>query len=664
MRYAVTRVVVLALAIACGLARAEDLPKPDKAENFRLMSSDNKSWELSYQGNAKAVVLLALDFDCPVAKESAKALEALRAAQGDKVSIAAISLRPTATRAQLQALATELGVKYPILLDPTQRISRSLGFTRSGETVMLDSASAWKVLYRGAVAGADGAAVLIPAVDAHVEGEPVPSTAAESTGVAVAYADPGVVSYSKDIVPILESKCVSCHHEGGLGPFAMSDYKKVHGWADMIRETVMTKRMPPWHADPEMGHFLNSRALSTEEEGKLLAWIEAGAPQDGDVDPLPAVVPATNSKWQLGEPDHKVALPEVQELPAEGIIDYRYIMVDSNLDEDKWLRAIEVRTDNLPVLHHALIFVLYPKEYRHIQPEARSGLNGYFAAYLPGAQLFNLPPEAGIFLPKGSMFTFQMHYNSTGKPEKERCEMGLYFHDAPPEKAVLIEAASETEFGIPANAPDLEVTADYEFGQDAEILGMSPHMHYRGSRFQFAANYPDGNTEMLLNVPFYEFDWQPMYILEKPLRVPQGTEIFVKGAFDNSKFNKKNPDPEQEVYFGEQSFEEMFIGYVQFAVPRDPKRFTPREIDAEEFVGLGEKITPESIVGMQFRIRRQLIVEFKADGKVESLDGSVKGKYKFNGDHEIIVNSIFGEIEFSVVGDEMFMYGKPVRRVV
>jgi hypothetical protein len=668
MRPVVTRIVLCAMTLGIlATAGAQDtvVSAPSgKLENFRLTASDGRSWELFYQGDFKAVALLAFDPEDPACQSAAKALEALRAAHESALSVAAINVRSSLTREQVQSAADTLGVKFPVLMDPTQRIAKSLGFTHAGETLLSNPAEEWRVLYRGAATGADGAAVLAPVIDTHLAGQPVTLASVAPGGAAITYADPGDISYAKDIVPILQDKCISCHHEGGLGPFAMSNYKKVHGWADMMRETVRTKRMPPWHADPEMGDYLNSRALTTEQEAKLLAWIEAGAPQGGEEDPLAnAALPVGTPAWQLGTPDHVVALPEVQELPAEGIVDYRYIPVEANITEDKWLRALEVRTDNLPVLHHALIFVTYPKEYRHIQPDAHSGLNGYFAAYLPGAQLFTLPDDSGIFLPKGSVFTFQMHYNTTGKPEKERCEMALYFRETPPEKVVLIEAASETDFTIPPNAGDEEVHADYEFDQDAELLGMSPHMHYRGSRFKFAANYPDGELQTLLNVPFYEFDWQPMYILEKPLRVPQGTRIECVGAFDNSKFNKKNPNPGQLVYFGEQSFEEMFIGYVQFAVPLDAKRYKPREINEEDYVGLGEKITPESIVGMQFRIRRNLVVEFKEDGRVESSDGTVKGKYRFeNNNTAIIVNSIFGEIEFGVVGDEMFMNGRPLRR--
>jgi hypothetical protein len=649
----------IAITLLAASAGAQDTAAASRAENFRLNTASGLSWELAYQGDATAVALLALDPQCPVGREAAKALEEVRAAADPAaLSVAAINVRPEATREEVDAMARELGLQYPVLMDQTLTVAKSLGLARSGEGVLISPREDWKVLYRGA-ADAHGKAAL----DGTLAGEAVLVPAVSSTGTPISY--PRVeVSYTRDIVPILQTKCVSCHVDGGLGPFAMNNYRKVHGWADMIRETVRTKRMPPWHADPAVGAFKNDRSLSAEEETKLLAWVESGAPKDGDEDPLAVVTENLKVEpWQLGEPDHVVQLPQPQQLPAEGVIPYRYIPVEANITEDKWLRALEVRTNNRPVLHHALIFITYPKEYRHIQPDAHSGLNGYFAAYLPGGQIYALPEEMGIFLPKGSVFTFQMHYSVTGKPETEQCEMGLYFHEHTPKKVVKIEAAHENDFLIPPGARDHEVKARYDFDHEAEILGLSPHMHFRGSRFKFAANFPDGELMNLLNVPFYEFDWQPMYMFEQPLKVPAGTRIECVGAFDNSRFNKKNPQPAQMVAFGEQSFEEMFIGYVEFAEDLDPERYQPRPVDPERYVGLGEKITPESIVGMQFRILRNIVVEFFEDGKVESADGTVKGKYEFLDDSRIKVKSLFGEYIFTAIGDELFLQGRPLRRV-
>lgn len=642
--------VVLAglITLGCGAGFAGE-----RAENFRLTDQNGRSHELYYLEDHAAVVLFSFAADCPASIEAARQLAAMRATMGEAAPpVLGVNALPGDDRAAVTAALGETAL--PVLMDPSQSIGRSLGLRVTGEALVLSPKEDWAVTYRGA---ADAAA--IQAVLAGSAPQP-----AAATGRAIAYADYSQVSYARDIVPILASKCVSCHRDGGLGPFAMSDYRKVLGWGDMIRETVRTKRMPPWHADTGVGEFLHSRALSAEEEAKLLAWVEQGAPKDGEEDPLPAIAAkAAPRTWQLGEPDHVVRLPEVQDIPAEGIVDYRYIPVAVGIDENKWVRALEVRTDNPSVVHHALIFINYPPEYRHKQPKPNKGLRGYFASYLPGAQIAPLPDDAGIFLPKGAVLTFQMHYSVTGKPEKERTEIGFYFHDHQPARVVRVEAGHYNDFLIPPNAQDHPTQCDYEFKQDAEILGLSPHMHFRGSRFRFALKEGDAQERTLLNVPFYEFDWQPMYFLKEPVKVAAGTRMLCEGAFDNSRFNRKNPNPAQYVPFGEQSFQEMFIGYIQMASPLDPADFEPRALEESQRIGRGVPITPENIVGMKFRIVEKLKVEFRPEGKVVTLQGDPFGTYTFVTPGRIRTKSFFGEIDLYVVGDELYFEGEPATRL-
>lgn len=627
----------------------------ERVENFRLTDHQGRSHELYHLEDSSAVVLFSFAPDCEVARATATGLQELVAGMAESAP-AVLGVNAVAEDNR-EAVAEAMGeTPLSILMDPAQRIAHALGFQHTGEVLLINPKENWRVLYRG---GLDP-----EALKGFLTGQSLAATTTPAQGRAISYADYSQVSYARDIVPILESKCLSCHREGGLGPFAMSDYKKVMGWGEMIRETVRTKRMPPWHADPGVGAFKHSRALTPEQEAKLLAWIEAGAPQGEEEDTLPeAVAKSAPVKWQLGEPDHLIRLPEVQELPAAGIVNYRYIPVAANIDEDKWVRAIEVRATNPAVVHHALIFINYPREYRHMQPRPHKGLRGYFASYLPGAQILPLPDDAGVFLPKGSVLTFQMHYNPTGKPETDQTEMGLYFHDTVPARAVRIEAGHYNDFIIPPNAKDHPSRCRYEFKQDAEILGLSPHMHFRGSRFAFTVKHPDDSEQPLLNVPFYEFDWQPMYFLEEPLKVSKGARMICEGAFDNSRFNKKNPNPDQFVPFGEQSFQEMFIGYVQFATQRNPDDYVPQELTPEQRIGVGVPITPENIVGMKFRIVEELRVEFMPDGKVNTLQGDPFGTYEFTDAGKIQTKSLFGPIELYVVGDELYYDGEPTRRV-
>lgn len=671
--------VLLPLCIAAFTAQAvqgmEQKATPDaptKAENFRLIDHAGVSRELYHLEDAKGVVLFAFCASCPVSLETAKTLQQHVEEAGEAgFQIWGVNIQPDSNREAIAAVLAEAGLTIPVLMDPTQRIAFSLGLTHAGETLLINPAASWEIVYRGAVdnrfaaeapAAEPTESYLRNAAVSLVEGQPVTLAAVRTTGEEIQYQDMSAVSYANDIVPILESKCITCHHDGGLGPFTMDSYRRVRGWAPMMRETIRTGRMPPWHADPATGPYVHDRALTTDEERKLLAWIEQGAVMDGDVDPLAEKELPKGAKWQLGEPDHTVRLPEVQQLPADGIVDYRYIPVPSGLTEDRWLNGIEVRTDNPAVVHHALIFVSYPREYRHLEPEARSGLNGYFAAYLPGAQLKHFPEGSAMFLPKNAVFIFQMHYNTTGKPEQDMTEMALHFHDGPPKDIIKIEAAHYNDFIIPPNKYDHEASADYDFEADARILGLSPHMHYRGSRFKFAANFPDGTEKLLLNVPLFEFDWQPMYFLADPVDVPEGTVMQCEGAFNNSRFNPKNPNPESYVRFGEQSFEEMFIGYVLFSTPYQPEDFQPREVDTSKIVGYGEKITKDNLPGMAFTVMRRIRIDFLPDGVLSAGEGALKGTWEMIGDR-VILDTPMGRHEAFVNNDELIFRGRAARRV-
>ncbi|MBI1318537.1 MAG: redoxin domain-containing protein [Candidatus Hydrogenedens sp.] len=674
-------VLLLAVTAACSAGAVQPTgthPAPEaptQVENFRLIDHQGVSREFYHLEDAKGVILFAFDAESPVAMETAATLQQhAEEAKEAGVSIWGLNVRPGADREAVAKAAADNGLGMPVLMDPSQRIAFSLGLTHAGETLLVDPAKSWAIVYRGAVDNrfAEEAAseqatetYLRNAAVSMLDGQPIVLASTQPAGETIAYADTSSVSYANDIVPILESKCITCHYEGGLGPFPMNSYKKVRGWAPMMRETVRTGRMPPWHADDATGPYQHDRSLTVDEERKLLAWIEQGAVKDTDEDPLAKYDEPKPATWQLGEPDAVVQLPEVQQIQADGIVEYRYIPVSSGLKENRWLKGVEVRTNNPAVVHHALIFVSYPRDYRHLEPEARSGLNGYFGAYLPGAQLNFFPEGSAMFLPHDAVFVFQMHYNSTGKPEEDMTEMGLYFADGPPEDVIKIEAAHYNDFLIPPNEYDVEAFADYRFDEKATILGLSPHMHYRGSRFKFAANFPEDSgmqDRLLLNVPLFEFDWQPMYFLEQPVQVPKGTVMECEGAFNNSRFNPKNPNPDAYVRFGEQSFEEMFIGYVMFTTPYREENFQPQEIDTSKIVGYGEAITKDSLPGMSFVMMRRIKVDFQADGVLSAGDGAIKGTWEMNG-NTITLDTPLGKHDIFVNNDELIFHGRAMRRV-
>jgi peroxiredoxin len=641
-------------------------------ENFRLLDHEGRSIELYRAVEAPAVVLYIHGVGCPIVRRSVPELNRLHKKFGDEgVKFFMVNANSQDSRQDLAEEAEEFGITIPILKDPTQRIVHALGSKRTAEALVLDPKSDWKVLYRGPVDdrydyGTQKATAtnrwLETVLEDHLAGKPVLPHREEAKGCLIGFVDDTEISYATDVAPILQTKCVSCHRKGGVGPFAMTSHKKVKGWADMIRETLRTHRMPPWHADPHYQSFHNSLDLTVEERRTLLAWVEEGARlDDGEADPLLTSAPSTASAWSLGEPDLIVQLPEEQKLSADAVFDYRYISVASGLTEDRWLTGIEVMPTTEEVVHHALIFIQYPLKYQHLQTDPKGGLDGFFAAYLPGGNVQPFPKGTAQFVPAGSTFVFQMHYNATGKPEVDQTRMGLYFREDPPEEVLYIRAAAETDFEIPARAADHPANATFKFGRDATLLGLSPHMHYRGSRFRFEASYPDGKKETLLSVPWYEFDWQPMYYLNEPQQVAGGTRIKCEGAFDNSRFNSRNPNPNTRVYFGEQSHEEMFIGYVCYSQPFRPDDFLPAEENPDNWPGYGKQLTEAYLIGTTWAIGDRFRLRFEADGVLD-INGRHKGEWRFDGD-VVHLKTTRREFDLSIAGDSLTARGRPLRRI-
>ncbi len=629
------------------------LPEPTHAANFRLNDHQDRSHELYRLRDHEAVVLFTHGIACPIVRLNVTRLNALQEAYADKdVAFLMLNANPQDSRADIREEAEDFDIRMPILKDESQMVSRGLGIERTAEALLLAPGDNWRIVYRGPIDdrldyGAQRPEAneewLKEALDAHLAGEAIDVDRVAPRGCLITYETPDDIDYVRDIVPILQNKCLSCHAPGGAAPFALNGHQRIQGWSAMIREVIQTRRMPPWHADPDYGEFRHDRGLSATEETTLLHWLDEGAPWDGEEpDPLRETPRIEESDWLLGAPDLEVQLPELQELDAEGIFAYRYFHVPSGLEEDRWVRAIDVKPTNQAVVHHALIFVLYPLEYQHVQPDMQGGLDGYFAAYVPGSPVEPFPEDMGMFLPAGSVFVFQMHYNATGRPETDQTQMGLYFHDKAPAKSLHIRGAAETSLNIPPHSQDHEVTAQFTFDQDVQLLGLSPHMHYRGSRFRFTLDRPDAAPNTLLNVPFYEFDWQPLYTFEEPLGVPAGSVMHCVGAFDNSIYNPRNPDPDSTVRFGEQSFDEMFIGYIQYAQDIDSASFAPKIPEAlnAALAQLDPPYTvdvPADLPGTHWQLRDNLL-SFEADGGL-LLNGAGRGNWTKLNDRMIMVQA-------------------------
>lgn len=545
-----------------------------RVDNFGLFDHEGNFHRLYDYSDAKAVVLYVHGNACPIVRNAIPALKAVRDEYEQKgVVFLLLNANLQDERASIAKEAAEYGIDLPILEDEAQLAAEALEVHRTAEAIVINPQN-WTIAFRGPIDDRLGYEsqrkqashhYLADALDAVLEGGAIAETVVKSPGCLVAlpnkekqlHAD---LTFTHDIAPILAERCIRCHQQGGIAPWAMSSYEMVRGWAPMIREVVRIRRMPPWHLDPKVGHFQGDLSLSTEEKQKIVHWVENGAPRGEGDDPLKALEPHPVS-WSLGKPDIELTLAE-QKVPATGVLDYRYDEIELPIDRDVWAKAVEVLPGNRAALHHALVSITYPKGYSPPIASRNRWLDGIFAGYAPGAEVEIFPEGTGRFLPKGSKLLFQLHYTTTGKEETDQTQFGIYLADSPPEREFFILGPFNPQIAIPPGEKHYTAYAQQEFDETVTLYDMSPHMHFRGKSMKYTAVYPDGRQETLLNVPYYSFNWQRKYRLTEPKVLPAGSKIVVEAVFDNSAQNTFNPDPSSTVYWGEQSFDEMLIGYM------------------------------------------------------------------------------------------------------
>jgi hypothetical protein len=545
----------------------------DHVDNFALLDQAGKYHDLYYLSDAKAVVLMTHDDECAAVNESLPALEQAKASYGSR-GVEFLMINTQDSRDAVAAKVKAGGI--PVLLDDTHLVSESLQLTRAGEVLVIDP-KGWKIAYRGPVDKATAA------LDSVLAGQPVKQPKVSVRGCAVKEAKAtragAKVSYSEQIAPMLIDNCVTCHRAGGIGPWQMTNYDMVKGFAPMIREVVRTKRMPPWHADPHTGVWEGDRSLSVEEKQTLVHWIEAGAPRGKGADPL-ADLQKTWGEWAFGKPDMVVEIP-AYDVPATGIVDYQRYVVPNTLGRDVWVRATDIVPGDRAVVHHVIVGVYDPKipdeRMRMIKASSPS-----LGAYVPGNGPTLYPQDTGVLLRKDQAIAFQMHYTVSGKAVRDVTRFGLYFRDAAPTYEFKTVALANPNIKIPPNAKEHPETIAQVFPRDMIIYRLTPHAHFRGRASQFTAVYPDGRQELLLSVPKYDFNWQTSYTLKTPLQVPAGTKIVHSTVYDNSSQNPANPDPNRTVPWGEQSFDEMLYGVVQF------RELTPVAADAVKVSSAGK----------------------------------------------------------------------------
>lgn len=382
---------------------------------------------------------------------------------------------------------------------------------------------------------------------------------------AVSGAGTAPLTFSKDIAPIFYNNCIGCHRPGEIAPMSLITFKEVRPWAKAIREKVANRQMPPWHPDGKYGQWENDRRLTQKEVDAVVAWVDGGAAEGNpkDLPPMPKLA----SGWQIGEPDIVFQMPTEFTVPAEGAVPYQHFTIPTNFKEDRYVQALEARAGNLSVVHHIVMYARDPAEQsRRGQSRKFNIADGIIGALSPGQTPFIAKPGQAKLIKAGSQLVFQMHYTPNGKETKDRSIVGLIFAKGPVDKIVNSKAAFDTRFAIPPGADNYEVKAVYEFEEDSHIISLMPHMHVRGKDFTYRAIYPDGRSEILLSVPKYNFNWQVYYYPTKPIPAPKGTRLEAVAHYDNSTKNPLNPDPNKEVRFGEQTWDEMMNGFFDFTL--------------------------------------------------------------------------------------------------
>ncbi len=574
---------LIAVCLMGGLAplAASDVPTSPlgkRIENFQLADFRGKEFALDELKQSKAVVVAFVGVECPLVGHYASRLQQLAdkfATSG--VAIIAIDSNQQDSLTELAAFARKHKLEIPVLKDPGNKVADQFGAERTPEVFVLDSER--RVVYYGRIddqftygkqRSKAEQAYLTTALDQLLAGETIATPHAQSVGCHIGRIlspkTDSEITYSKQIARIFQNRCVSCHRPGEIGPFSLTSYDEAVGWAEMIDEVVKEQRMPPWHANPAHGKFRNDARLSDEEKVQVQRWVAAGAPE-GDKNDLPPPREFTVG-WQIGQPDQIVYMSDKPySVPATGEVRYQYFVVDPGFKEDKWVQLAECRPDNRAVVHHIIVAVMPPTGQRLSGEDFASN---WLTATAPGARPLMLPDGLAKHVPAGSKLVFQMHYTPNGTAQEDRSCVGFKFADPKIVKQVVgTDKAANPGFRIPPGESNHHVEAFHRFDRDMLMLAMFPHMHLRGKAFRYTATYPDGQSEILLDVPHYDFGWQNSYEFIEPKRMPKGTKLHCEAWFDNSEDNLANPDPTVTVRWGDQTWEEMMIGYFD-ATPADP----------------------------------------------------------------------------------------------
>jgi peroxiredoxin len=561
----------LVIAFLAGAALADGAKSPIgmKINEFTLQDYLGAKHALTNWRDQKAIVIAFLGVECPLARQYGSRLSELAAKyQTQGVAFVGIDSNQQDSLAEIAHFAREHKIEFPILKDPGNAVADQCSAQRTPEVFVVDSRRV--VRYWGriddqyGVGYARSAAThnfLADALDDLLADRPVRQPAHEPVGCFIGRVQrtvpSGEITYTKHIASILHQRCVWCHRTGEVAPFALTAYDEVAAWAETVREVIGDGRMPPWHANPSHGKFLNDFRLPDAEKELINTWVNNGCPQGNPAD-LPKLTPFFAEGWRIPQPEVVYRMPQPFSVPARGVVEYQHFTIDPGFTEDKWVKAAELRPGNRAVTHHLIAFFHPPgsEKFEPIEP-----LYNSIVGFAPGLPPSIYPEGTYRRIPAGSKIIIQAHYTPNGTPQTDQSELGLVFADPQTVRSEMtVAAALNWMFRIPAGTSDHRVEATHKFDQDTLLWALTPHMHLRGKSFRFVASYPDGRDEILLDVPRYDFNWQNSYALVEPKLMPAGTTIRCTAAYDNSADNLANPNPSAAVMWGDQTWQEMMIG--------------------------------------------------------------------------------------------------------
>lgn len=571
-------------------ARATDRGVGRLVDDLALTSIDGTTRKLSDFKQKKAVVVAFTNTSCPLCRKFSPTLARLEKQYSER-DVAFVYVNPTTSEPvdDLKRAIGTHGFAGPYVRDPEGTISRALFATHSTDVFVIDSSRT--LVYRGAIDDQYGFGYaretpreeyLVAALNSVLRSEPIEVQATDAPGcpldekklAAAGSPASAAVTYHNRISRLLQQYCVECHRKDGVAPFALDNREDVVGHAATIRNAIERGAMPPWFAArDEKGtpsRWANDPTLTPQDQADLFAWLDGGMPA-GEVADAPLPRPAA-SEWRIGKPDQIFQLPKPVAVKATGRVPYQDIILETGFSGDRWVQAVEIQPTAPEVVHHILVFIMppgavagkNPSNDKHFDQTSAIEQRGYFAAYVPGNNTFRLPEGYAKLLPAGSRIWLQIHYEPNGTATEDQTRMGIVFASEPPKYVVQVKGANNPKISIPAGAENHPEIGFLKLQTDVRVTSFMPHMHLRGKAFRYEVLFPDGKTQVLLDIPRYDSNWQLTYQLAEPIDLPKGSIVKATGWFDNSRGNPANPDPSRTVRWGMQAEDEMLVGYIEF----------------------------------------------------------------------------------------------------